>query len=168
MDAWTHPIVTEGERKQRLVNDAEYRMDAREEQSWVNFPVQTTEAYAINTKLSKDISNAEYYKDAKAIESQHHFDYTTTGQYDVAGMYKNVLTGQYTKEAAKLLKKPMAFETEQMKMAKALTPIWSQSQYAKAAKELAGKYHLSMDSMQIRVPHGTVTVQYSTVQLAKK
>ena len=43
----------------------------------------------------------------------------------------------------------MSFETEQMKMAKALTPIWSQSQYAKAAKQLAGKYHLSMDSMQM-------------------
>ena len=102
MDAWTHPIVTEGERKQRLVNDAEYRMDAKEEQSWVNFPVQTTEAYAINTKLSKDISNAEYYKEAKSIESQHKFDYTTTDQYGVAGMYKNVLTGKYTKKAAEL------------------------------------------------------------------
>merc|ERR1712066_293892 len=46
-------------------------------------------------------------------------------------------------------KKPMSFENDTMKLAKTLTPIWSQSKYCQAAKTLAGKYNLSMDSMQM-------------------
>ena len=150
MDHFDHPLVTESIRVQNIINDAEYRIDAKEEQDKIYFPVYITEGYELARKLTLETSKHEYEKEARAIEASHKYDYSQTDFYKTGNEIKKVLNGDYTKNAKELNAKPLPIEeSEIMAISKALMPIWSQNRYMATAKKLAEKYHFDQDDLRM-------------------
>ena len=150
MDFATHPVITEGSRKQQLVDQARYTEEAKEEREWVYFPYNETESYHLAQNVVKNTSQKNYYKDAKALEQNNKFDFSTTDDWSRAKQGKLMISHTYRKKAKEDNMKPRSIaEDMYTEMAKSMKDVWSQSRYTQAARDIAGKFTIHMDDMAI-------------------
>lgn len=150
MDAYSHPVVTENSRKQKLVNHAKYSEEAKEENSWVIYPYQITESYKTAQNNNKNISNKEYSKAAEQSKTSNKFNFADSDDFARAKLGKTLLPHHYERKGKEINAKPLSLaEDSQMELAKTMTDVWSHSKYCQAARALASKYTIHLDDMSI-------------------
>lgn len=151
MDSTSHPVVTEGVRKQNLLDRQKYIEEARGDLAWTFYPVHITENYGLCLKNQANVSDKIYQKDYEASKAQgNKYDYSKSDMWQTAKIGKSLLPHHYEKKGRQMAEKPIgAAENAYMEMAKEMSNVWSSSKYCQAARALAGKFTITMDDMSI-------------------
>jgi len=149
MDASLHPITLKKNLDQMLYSNAGYVQDWNEDKIEIDFRADGTPIYETVQSL-KAFTDANYKYKAKKTMSENTFNVAQTETYDTIRKLKEVQAQKYKAHATELNEHPKGIDKDEtMDISQKLAPVLSQHRYTEAAKKLAEKYNINMDTMSI-------------------
>jgi hypothetical protein len=149
MDGYQHPVTKKAQKDKDLYSQAQYVEDWNDEKTYAQFPVNQSEFYQQNQALQDVIGGNNYHKAAQKAAETPKFIMAETERYaDIKKLREVVGGNNYEDDDVRGNPGNPVDVTMEMERLAPLKEI-THSNYQRAAKKLAEKYHLAVDDQHI-------------------
>ena len=151
MDAHQHPIVVHGTEANDRISNAKYTEEWNEMKEMIYFPVQITPGYESAMQAYNHQSQILYNKEYHRTKHANNYDHTKTENYQDIQKHEKARSDYHYQKNYRDTRGKGFSEVETLKQAtaKQVQKDLSMKDYTAAAKQIAGKYHIDCNAMQV-------------------